>query len=165
MKNVSKSAVCKTCHKRLNKQEMVFYIDGYYCPKCYQERISRETFSRYVCELFNLKAPGPRIWKQRKRLREKYGYDDETIILTLDYLFFVEKRKFIEETIGLVAPWSVERARKWSEETKRDTWLLEVAKRKSDAVLKKEKVSVQDVVNGKKAPINLDDLFAEEGSD
>ena len=78
MKNVSKSAVCKTCHKRLNKQEMVFYIDGYYCPKCYQERISRETFSRYVCELFNLKAPGPRIWKQRKRLREKYGYDDET---------------------------------------------------------------------------------------
>ena len=43
--------------------------------------------------------------------------------------------------------------------------MINVIKTEINIILKKEKVSVQDVVNGKKAPINLDDLFAEEGSD
>ena len=71
---------CYGCKQEFRSEELVYYASptantGYnYCPKCLAEKQARERFSYKVCSIFGLKAPGPRIWTERKRLYEKYGY-------------------------------------------------------------------------------------------
>jgi hypothetical protein len=51
--------------------------------------------------------PGPRIWTERKRLIDTYGYTDQTIIDCLDYLYNVKKLKKLAESLCLVKPTTV----------------------------------------------------------
>jgi hypothetical protein len=90
-----------------------------YCPECHKEKINREKFYNCICELFGIKAPGPKIYAQRKKIKAAYGFTDETIMKTLDYLFNVKKLNKGFESIGLVNPQNVEEARKYFEEKKK----------------------------------------------
>lgn len=80
-----------------------------YCPKCFKEKQARERFSNKVCSIFGLKSPGPRIWKERERLQNTYGYTDDIIIDCLDYIYCVEKKKKSVESLCLVTPYMVEK--------------------------------------------------------
>lgn len=80
-----------------------------YCPKCFKEKQARERFSNKVCSIFGLKSPGPRIWKERERLQNTYGYTDDIIIDCLDYIYYVEKKKKLAESLCLVTPYAVEK--------------------------------------------------------
>lgn len=51
--------------------------------------------------------PGPRIWTERKRLIDTYGYTDQTIVDCLDYLYNVKKMKKLAESLCLVTPTTV----------------------------------------------------------
>lgn len=104
---------CATCKQERRVEEMIQYtsLSGkttyWYCPKCYEEKVSRDNFSTRVCALFGISTPGPQIWTERKRLREKYGFSDEEIIDTLDYLVRVEHKKILSESLYLVTPVNV----------------------------------------------------------
>ena len=51
--------------------------------------------------------PGPRIWTERKRLIDTYGYSDQTIIDCLNYLYKVKKMKKLAESLCLVTPTTI----------------------------------------------------------
>lgn len=105
---------CYGCKESFRKTDMVeiFSASGqtsqWYCPKCANEKHAREAFSDKVCQIFGIKSPGPRIWTERKRLRDTYGYTDNTIIDCLDYIYTVKKMKKLSESLALIKPSMIE---------------------------------------------------------
>ena len=110
---------CHVCKQTFRREELVDYAGlnaktAYsYCPKCLAEKQSKEKFSIKVCQIFGLKAPGPRIWTERKRLQDNYGYTDDVIIDCLEYIYNVEKTKKLAESLCLVNPISVNKMKHW----------------------------------------------------
>jgi len=108
-----KTRVCFICKKAFLKNDMHEYASArakqlhWYCEKCYKEKIERENFSDAVCKIFGIKMPGPRIWTERKRLIDTYGYTDNTIIDCLYYLYEVKKMKKLAESLCLITPITV----------------------------------------------------------
>lgn len=102
---------CHICKEVFRNEEMVIPNSKtfhWYCKKCYDKKIAQENFSNKVCKIFGIKAPGPRIWTERKRLIDTYGYTDETIVDCLDYIYNVLKKPKKVETIYLVNPTMVD---------------------------------------------------------
>ena len=114
-----KTLKCFECKQSFLKEELVMYasprarIMHNYCPKCLKEKVDRDQFSDKVCQIFGIKTPGPRIWTERKRLQEKYGYTDNVIIRCLDYIYNVEKKKKLEDTLFLINPVTVEKMKQY----------------------------------------------------
>lgn len=112
-----KVLTCFGCKEKFPKEELVAYTGinantAYnYCPKCLAEKQARERFSIQVCKIFGLKSPGPRIWAERKRLIETFGYTDDIIIDCLEYIYKVEKKKKLAESLCLVNPVTVDHMR------------------------------------------------------
>lgn len=106
---------CYSCKEKFPKSQLTSYATirsktAYnYCPECLKEKRARESFSEKVCAIFGLKAPGPRIWTERKRLMDNFGYTDNTIIECLDYIYKVERKKKLAESLCLVNPTTVEK--------------------------------------------------------
>ena len=105
---------CHECKESFRTADMIeiFSASGktsqWYCTKCATEKHAREAFSNKVCQIFGLKTPGPRIWTERKRLQNTYGYTDDTIINCLDYIYTVKKMKKLVESLVLINPSMVE---------------------------------------------------------
>lgn len=101
---------CYGCKEKFRKEELIEYasaaatIPHWYCSKCLKEKQDREHFSDKVCQIFGIKSPGPRIWTERKRLKETYGYTDDTIIDCLDYIYNVRHYKKLSESLSLITP-------------------------------------------------------------
>lgn len=110
---------CYGCKQDIRKDEMIQYssISGktsyWYCKNCYEEKIAREKFQLKVCQIFGIKAPGPLIWTQRKRLRDTYGYTDEAIVDCLDYIYNEKHMNKLKDSLGLVNPRSMAEMKKW----------------------------------------------------
>ena len=110
---------CAGCGEEIHKSEMIQYASPtgktlhWYCKNCYEEKLAREKFSKKVCQIFQLKSPGPIIWTQRKRLKDKYGYTDDAIVDCLEYLYEVCKLDKLSESLVLVTPQNMSRMRIW----------------------------------------------------
>lgn len=110
---------CYECKESFPKETLVSYaapgstVMHNYCPKCLKEKQERDRFAQKVCEIFGLKSPGPRIWTERKRLFNTYGYTDGVIIDCLDYIYNVKKLKKLSESLALVTPPMVEKMKEW----------------------------------------------------
>lgn len=114
-----KTLKCHECKEEFRREEMVQYSSPnsntayWYCVNCLQEKKNRDAFSTKVCDIFGLKTPGPRIWSERKRLRDNYGYTDQTIVDCLDYIYNVESKKKLSESLYLVSPPMVDKMLKY----------------------------------------------------
>ena len=110
---------CFGCKQDFRKTELIQYASvnaqtaQWYCHNCLKEKQDREKFSNKVCNIFGIKTPGPRIWTERKRLIDTYGYTDDLIIDCLDYIYNVEQKKKISETLALVNPSSMDKMLQW----------------------------------------------------
>ena len=100
---------CFDCSDTFNVADIIEYEGHRFCKVCYINKLEREKFSKFVCELFNTKSPGPVIWSQRKDIQAKYGYTDNTIIKCLDYVYNVLHFKKEKPTLGLVTPMNIEK--------------------------------------------------------
>ena len=133
MAGVRPFLTCCYCKEKIPREQIIPYGSKEnilnYCPNCYKEKISREKFYNFICELFGLRAPGPKIYAQRKKLKTTYGFTDETIMKTLDYLFNVKKLNKGYESIGLVNPQTVEEAKNYFEEKKKNEEKLKEAEK------------------------------------
>lgn len=115
---------CAGCKESFRKEELVEYfsLSGksslWYCKKCLEEKQARERFSNKVCEIFGIKAPGPRIWTERKRLMNTYGYTDDAIINCLDYIYNVQHKDKLSESLALVTPTSMMEMKIWKSKQK-----------------------------------------------
>ena len=105
---------CYTCKQLFREDQLTGYCSPKaktphnYCINCLQEKIARDKFSDQICIIFGVKAPGPRIWTERKRLKDKYGYTDDIILDCLDYIYNVKKKYKKAESLCLVTPIMVE---------------------------------------------------------
>ena len=83
---------CYGCKQIFKSGDLVEYASSRakkmqkYCPKCLQEKKDSDFFSDKICEIFGIKAPGPLIYTQRKRIKHEYGYTDKIIIDCLEYI-------------------------------------------------------------------------------
>ena len=107
--------VCHVCHLIFRREEMVKYATlnaktaYWYCPDCLKEVQENEWFANEICRIFGTKRPGQQIYTERKKLKEKYGYTDKTIINCLNYVYEVEKIKKLKSTLYFVNPTNVEK--------------------------------------------------------
>lgn len=110
---------CFSCKQEFRVEELIDYCSvnakklHSYCKNCYKKKVALDNFISEICKFFGIKAPGPRIWTERKRIQTTYGYSDETIISCLYYLRDIEKRKIVSESLYLVNPINVDRMVQW----------------------------------------------------
>ena len=124
MARIKPTLSCCSCKQQYPREEIIYYGSQEnplkYCPTCYKEKRAREKFYDFICELFGIRAPGPKIYAQRKNLKEKYGYSDDTIMQTLEYLYKVEHYNKGFESLGLVNPQNVDKALSYFESIKKE---------------------------------------------
>lgn len=110
---------CFGCKQEFRREELISYTpvtakNAYnYCKDCLKEKQARERFSDKVCSIFGIKAPGPRIWTERKRIMNTYGYTDDIIIDCLEYIYKIQKCKKLSESLCLITPTNVARMINW----------------------------------------------------
>ena len=134
---------CYSCKEKFRREELVGYAGPNtntihsYCPQCLAAKEARDKFSIEVCRIFGLKAPGPRIWTERKRLQEKYGYTDDIIIECLNYLYNIKHKKKLSESLCLVSPISIDEMMRWKryELLPTHTWIFYSPKRSMSSFL------------------------------
>lgn len=116
---MSKVYKCKLCKESFREEELVQYaspnsVQQYrYCPKCLQVRQDEDYFISTVTRIFGLKKPGSRIWGDRKRLQENYGYNDRLIADCLIYVYEVEKIPKKSNSLYFVNPTTIDRMAKY----------------------------------------------------
>ena len=153
---------CAGCKQDIRKDEMIQYatLSGkttyWYCKDCYEEKIAREKFSDKVCEIFGIKSPGPRIWTERKRLKNKYGYTDDAIVDCLDYIYNVVKKNKWIESIALVNPTSMANMKAWRADRKARAGSIAAAM--ANTTTKEYVVPIKENTS-KREEINLDDAL------
>lgn len=151
---------CAGCKESFRKEELVQYFSStgktsaWYCHDCLLEKQAREKFFLKVCQIFCLKAPGPRIWTERKRLRDKYGYTDDTIVDCLDYIYNVQKKDKLTESLALVNPTSVAAMKKWKSQKKALGGSLIAAA--SQSQVQEKVIDIPEDINQKRV-VRLDD--------
>lgn len=135
--------------KKYPRGEIIEHNGRKLCPACYKQAVENEKFRDFICELFGVKSPGPKIYTQRKRLKEEYGFTDETIIKTLEYIFKIKKKNKSFESLGLVTPAMVEEAHQYH------------LKRKSmEQVVRPEEIQVREFLVPIKEPERKKNLLS-----
>ena len=95
---------CKTVDKL--SQDYIQYKGKNFHRECGEKKKEKDNFYSYVCEIFKLKAPGPRIYNQGNSFVEKYGYTYLGMQKTLYFIYAVKKhandRPIESKSIGLI---------------------------------------------------------------
>lgn len=155
---------CHGCGQNIHKDEMIQYssLSGktsyWYCKSCYEEKMARERFQLKVCQIFGIKSPGPRIWTERKRLMEAYGYTDDAIVDCLDYIYNVVKKNKLTESLALVSPRSIANMKAWRADRQARAGSIAAAIANTET---KEYIVPVKENNSKRQEINLDDALLE----
>ena len=150
---------CKECKKFFPKEELISYgpRGGYqfnYCNDCYTKKRKREQFADYICNLFKLRAPGPMIYSQRKKLNEQ-GFTDEVILMTLKYLYEVRGYDSSLANLSLVNLTSIEEAKDYF--STKDLSEKTIAEKVHNQKIETQYVSIQKIEQKKKQD-NQNDL-------
>lgn len=136
---------CSKCKASFLKEEIIKYKDINFCIDCYNKKLKSDEFVEEVCRIFNIISPGPRIYNDRKRLMAK-GFTDDMIILTLKYVYNVQKVKPTVIGLGLVTL---------------DNYIK--AKSYQDKILTKQN-NIVEAVNNQKMPINVISVSVQENN-
>lgn len=153
---------CHGCSEEFRIEELLQYstVSGktsyWFCRDCYEKKIEREKFSNKVCEIFGIKSPGPRIWTERKRLKDKFGYTDQVIIDCLEYIYNVEQTKKLAESLTLVRPATIERMMKYKKVQQNKAELFNAASKQE---MKEYVVPIKESEKKKKQILNPDDFL------
>ena len=153
---------CSGCKQEFRKDEMIQYatLSGkttyWLCKNCYEDKLAREKFSNKVCEIFGIKSPGPRIWTERKRLKNDYGYTDDAIVDCLDYIYNVVKKDKLTESLALVSPRSMANMKSWRATKQAQAGSIAAAMANTET---KEYIVPIRENNNKREEINLDDAL------
>lgn len=162
MPAIQKTRVCYGCKESFHKDELIEYASArattphWYCQKCLKEKQERERFSDKVCEIFGLKSPGPRIWKERQRLQNTYGYTDGVIIDCLEYIYNIRHFKKLSESLVLVNPKMVMEMRRWksSEDNKNGSIIAAMS-----TPIEHVQVEIQENTSSNKKIIDINDFL------
>lgn len=149
---------CFSCKEEFRKEELIDYAGPRaknmqsYCKTCLKEKQARDNFSEKVCIIFGIKMPGPRIWTERKRLIDTFGYTDDTIIDCLEYIYNVKNYKKLAESLCLVKPEMVDEMMRYkkSQDNAGGKFVNAVTKKIGETwhmSVQKEKKKVSKIIN------------------
>ena len=95
---------CYFCENKVDKKVAIKADKKNFHPQCYQSYLDKKDCCDYICSIFNLKAPGPRIYSQLSTFVSQKNYSYKNIKLTLKYWYEVKKqsREKAGEGIGIV---------------------------------------------------------------
>lgn len=163
MRNTYKCHICKEVflsdnmvHEENNSGQKF-----HYCTKCYKEKEDRKLFADKVCQLFKIKTPGPRIWTERQRLIRTYGYTDSAIIACLDYIYTVEKKKVLAESLCLINPITMDKMKQYTRQQANES--MRFARATSTPVNEYLAPIKENNNNKNKIEYNPDDWLEDEG--
>jgi hypothetical protein len=106
---------CSLCGLGVLKTEAVRYKNKNYHADCKTKKIEKEELSEYICRLFSLKAPGPRINAQLKSFFEKYpNYTHKGIKQALEYFYEIQKKPIEKANQGIgIVPYVYDSAQEY----------------------------------------------------
>lgn len=134
---------CKTVDKL--SQDYIQYKGKNFHRECGEKQKEKDNFYSYVCEVFKLKAPGPRIYNQGNSFIEKYGYTYLGMQKTLYFIYAVKKhandRPIESKSIGLI-PYYYDEAQEYFK------WI----DKKKEMIRKEIMSTTEEIISVKMAP-------------
>ena len=110
---------CAFCgEKTVDKKSSNYirYKDKNFHKECGLKQQEKDNFFKYVCEIFKLKSPGPKIYSQANSFVQYKHYTYKGMQYTLEYIYKVIQKKdnqpFDAKSIGLI-PYYYEEAKKY----------------------------------------------------
>ena len=106
---------CSFCGNGVLKVEAERYKNKNYHAECAELQKQREELTEYICRLFSLKAPGPRIYTQIKSFLEKYPhYTYKGIKQALEFFYEVQKKPIEKANQGIgIVPYVYDSAQEY----------------------------------------------------
>jgi hypothetical protein len=106
---------CSLCGTGVLKTEAQRHKNKNYHPGCLCQQIEKEELSEYICRLFSLKAPGPRIYAQIKSFLDKYPhYTYKGIKQALEFFYEVQKKPIEKANQGIgIVPYVYDSAQEY----------------------------------------------------
>ena len=106
---------CSLCGNGVLKTEAERYKNKNYHADCLEIQLSKEELTDYICRLFSLKAPGPRIYTQIKTFLDKYPhYTYKGIKQALVYFYEVQKKPIDKANQGIgIVPYVYDSAQEY----------------------------------------------------
>ena len=93
---------CSYCGTGVLKADAQRHKNKNYHADCLEIQLSKEELTDYICRLFSLKAPGPRIYTQIKTFLDKYPhYTYKGIKQALVYFYEVQKKPIDKANQGI----------------------------------------------------------------
>lgn len=109
------SVKCPSCEQQVLKADGIFdsTTNKWYHPTCFKILSEKRELARYVCVLFKLKAPGPKIYGQMNSFYSK-GISYKDMLQVLKYHYEIKRGKVEKamEGIGII-PYVIEEAKEY----------------------------------------------------
>lgn len=102
---------CHFCGEKVDKKIAARHNDKNFHPACLETYLQKKDCCDYICSIFNIKTPGPKIYNQLAVFTTQNKYTYNNIKKTLQYWYEIKKgsRKKANEGIGIV-PYMYEEA-------------------------------------------------------
>lgn len=106
---------CSFCGTGVVKTEAVRYKNKNYHSNCADLQQQREELTDYICRLFSLKSPGPRIYTQIKNFLERYpNYTYKGIKQALEFFYEIQKKPIEKANQGIgIVPYVYDSAQEY----------------------------------------------------
>lgn len=106
---------CSYCGNGVLKTDAKRHKNKNYHAECLEIQLEKEDLTEYICKLFSLKAPGPRIYTQIKTFFEKYSnYTYKGIKQALVYFYEVQKKPIDKANQGIgIVPYVYDSAQEY----------------------------------------------------
>lgn len=101
---MNKTVKCTFCNEYIDIEEAIKDDKNYFHKDCLKKRNDRNELFDYICKLYNLKAPGPRIMQQVNSFIYNNNYTYFGIMKTLEYFYEIKKGdiKKSNDGVGIV---------------------------------------------------------------
>lgn len=106
---------CSLCGNGVLKVDAQRHKNKNYHAECLAQQIDKEDLTDYICRLFSLKAPGPRIYTQIKTFFDKYpNYTYKGIKQALVYFYEVQNKPIDKANQGIgIVPYVYDSAQEY----------------------------------------------------
>lgn len=106
---------CSYCGTGVLKVDAKRHKNKNYHADCLKIQLDKEELTDYICRLFSLKAPGPRIYTQIKTFLDKYPYYTyKGIKQALVYFYEVQKKPIDKANQGIgIVPYVYDSAQEY----------------------------------------------------
>lgn len=110
--NIVKCAFCGLGVEKINAER---YKNKNFHKNCCKKQKEKDELCEYICRLFSLKAPGPRIYTQLKNFFNKYPYYTYIGIKeALVYFYEVQKKPVTKSNQGIgIVPYIYDEAQEY----------------------------------------------------